>query len=158
LDLRGSDSHLQGNPWRCGGRLTPGGLLDDLPLGLEGSFRSLRGLWCQLLHGHPCRDVTYFSACQQTTRISAYDYSSRSSTASRRVLTFDYDRLWQRRFGCRGSVAAWASGAGSSTDGATSPASAVEGSSPSQLRSVDFLQKYSQRIVRQNDYCIKYYS
>jgi hypothetical protein len=35
-------------------------------------------------------------------RISAYDYSSWSSTSSRRVLTFDYGRLWQRRFGSRG--------------------------------------------------------
>jgi hypothetical protein len=35
-------------------------------------------------------------------RINAYDYWSWSSTASRRVLTFDYDRLWQRRFGSRG--------------------------------------------------------
>jgi hypothetical protein len=35
-------------------------------------------------------------------RISAYDYSSCSSTASGRVLTFDYGRLWQRRFGSRG--------------------------------------------------------
>jgi hypothetical protein len=42
--------------------------------------------------------------------------------------------------------------------GATSPASAVEGSSPSQLRSVDFLQKYPQRVVRQIDYCNEYYS
>jgi hypothetical protein len=36
------------------------------------------------------------------TRISAYDYSSWSSAASRTVLTFDYDRLRQRRFGGRG--------------------------------------------------------
>jgi hypothetical protein len=35
-------------------------------------------------------------------RISAYDYLSWSSTASRRVLTFDYGRLWQRCFGSRG--------------------------------------------------------
>jgi hypothetical protein len=34
--------------------------------------------------------------------ISAYDYSFWSSTASRRVLTFDYDHLWQRCFGSRG--------------------------------------------------------
>jgi hypothetical protein len=57
-----------------------------------------------------------------------------------------------------GSVAAWASGAGSSTGGAASPASAVAGSSPSQLRSVDFLQKYPQRVVRQIDYYNEYYS
>jgi hypothetical protein len=57
-----------------------------------------------------------------------------------------------------GSVAAWASGAASSTDGAVSSASAVEGSSPSQLRSVDFLQKYPQRVVRQIDYYNEYCS
>jgi hypothetical protein len=58
-----------------------------------------------------------------------------------------------------GSVAAWASGAGSSTGGAASPASAVAGSSPSQLRSVDFLHKYSQKVVKAIiDYCHEYYS
>jgi hypothetical protein len=40
-----------------------------------------------------------------------------------------------------GSVTAWASGAASSMGGAISSATADEGSSPSQLRSVDFLQK-----------------
>jgi hypothetical protein len=34
-------------------------------------------------------------------RISAYDYSSWSSAASRRVLTFDYAGLRQWRFGGR---------------------------------------------------------
>jgi hypothetical protein len=34
--------------------------------------------------------------------ISAYDYSPWSSTTSRRVLTFDYTRPRQRRFGSRG--------------------------------------------------------
>jgi hypothetical protein len=34
--------------------------------------------------------------------VSAYDYSSWSSAASRRVPTFDYTRLRQRRFGSRG--------------------------------------------------------
>jgi hypothetical protein len=34
--------------------------------------------------------------------VSAYDYSSWSFTASRRILTFDYTRLRQRRFGSRG--------------------------------------------------------
>jgi hypothetical protein len=33
--------------------------------------------------------------------ISAYDYSSWSSAASRRVLTFDYTGLRQQRFGSR---------------------------------------------------------
>jgi hypothetical protein len=44
------------------------------------------------LHRHPCRDVTTFSfsACQRDDKcISAYDYSSKSLIASRRVLTFD---------------------------------------------------------------------
>jgi hypothetical protein len=53
LDLGGSDSHLQGNPWRRGSRLPFGGLLDGFPLGLGGSFHGLRGLWCQFLHGYP---------------------------------------------------------------------------------------------------------
>jgi hypothetical protein len=47
---------------------------------------------------------------------------------------------------------------GSSTDGAASSASAVAGSSPSQLKSVDFLHKYPQRVVRQHDYYNEYYS
>jgi hypothetical protein len=69
----------------------------------QGSSRSLRGLWCQLLHWHPRRDVTTFSACQQNDMcISAYDYSFWSSAASRRVLTSDYTSLRQRRFGSRG--------------------------------------------------------
>jgi hypothetical protein len=159
LDLGGSDSHLQGSPWRRGTRLSPGGLLDGFPLGLGGSFRSLRGLWCQLLHGHPCRDVISFSAYQHTTRASVpttthpgvlqlHDgYSPSTTTASGSGASV-----------AGGSVAAWASGAASSTGGAVSSASAVEGSSPSQLRSVDFLQKYPQRVVRQIDYCNEYYS
>jgi hypothetical protein len=74
LDLRGADSHLQSNLWRRGDCLSPGGLLDDLRNRLGGSFRSLWGLWCQLLHWHPRRDVTTFSACQQDDMcISAYD-------------------------------------------------------------------------------------
>jgi hypothetical protein len=94
LDLGGADSHLQSNLWRRGDRLSPGGLLDDPRHGLGGSFCSLRGLWCQPLHWHPCRDVTTFSACQKDDKcISAYDYSSWSSAASRRVLTFDYTGL-----------------------------------------------------------------
>jgi hypothetical protein len=103
LDLRGADSHLQSNLWRRGDRLSPGDLLDDLRSRLGGSFRSLRGFWCQLLHRHPRRDVTTFSTCQQHDMgVSAYDYSSWSSAASRRVLTFDYTRLRQRRSGSRG--------------------------------------------------------
>jgi hypothetical protein len=102
LDLRGADSHLQSNPWRRGDRLSPGGLLDDLLHGLGGSFRSLWGLWCQPLHQHPCRDVTTFSACQRDDKcISALDYSSWSPVVSRRVLTFDYTGLRQRRLGNR---------------------------------------------------------
>jgi hypothetical protein len=102
LDLRGADSHLQSNLWRRGDRLSPGVLLDDLCHRLGGSFCSLRDLWCQPLHWHPGRDVTTFSACQKNDMcISAYDYSSRSSAASRRVLTFDYTGLRQRRFGSR---------------------------------------------------------
>jgi hypothetical protein len=80
LDLGGADSHLQSNLWRRGDCLSPGGLLDDLLHGLGGSFRSLRGLWCQPLHRHPCRDVTALSSstCQRDDKcISAYDYSSK---------------------------------------------------------------------------------
>jgi hypothetical protein len=102
LDLGGSDRHLQGNPWRRGSRFSPGRLLDDFTLGLGGSFRGLPGplvstpAWvprqgCHLLQRLSTRN----------THISAYDYSSWSSAASRRVLTFDYGRLWQRRFGSR---------------------------------------------------------
>jgi hypothetical protein len=103
LDLRGADSHLQSNLWRRGDRLPPGGLPDDLCHRLGGPFCSLRDLWCQLLHWHSRRDVTTFSACQQNDKyISTYDYSSWNSAASRRVLTFDYTRLRQRRFDSRG--------------------------------------------------------
>jgi hypothetical protein len=92
---------------RRGDTLSPGrhgGLLDDLLHGLGGSSRSLRGPWCRLLHRHPCRDVTTFSfsTCQKEDGcISAYDYSSKSLIASRRVLTFDYAGLRQRRLGSR---------------------------------------------------------
>jgi hypothetical protein len=82
----------------------PGGLLDDLLHGLGGSFRSLWGLWCQPLHRHPCRDVTTFSfsVCQRDDKcISAYDYSSKSLVALRRVLTFNNAGFRQRRLGSR---------------------------------------------------------
>jgi hypothetical protein len=88
LDLRGADSHLQSGLWRRGDSLSPGrhgGLLDDFFHRLGGSFRSLRDLWCRLLHRHPCRDVTTFSfsTCQREDKcVSDYDYSSRSSIAS----------------------------------------------------------------------------
>jgi hypothetical protein len=60
-----------------------GGLLDDFFHRLGGSSRSLRDLWCRLLHWHPRRDVTTFSlsTCQGEDKcISDHDYSSRSST------------------------------------------------------------------------------
>jgi hypothetical protein len=41
---------------------------------------------------------------------------------------------------------------------ASSSATAVEGSSPSQDRSVDFLQKYTSWLSMKFDYYIKYYS
>jgi hypothetical protein len=60
-------------------------------------------------------DVTTFSfsACQRDDKcISAYDYSSKSLIASRRVLTFDYASVRQRRLGSR-----WLSrGLGSGSD------------------------------------------
>jgi hypothetical protein len=48
-----------------------------------------------------------------------------------------------------GSGTAWEAGADSSADGATSSATAEEGSSPSQDRSVDFLQMHTQLVVSQ---------
>jgi hypothetical protein len=48
-----------------------------------------------------------------------------------------------------GSGTAWGAAVDSSADGATSSATADEGSSPSQDRSVDFLQKYTQLVVSQ---------
>jgi L-lactate utilization protein LutC len=48
-----------------------------------------------------------------------------------------------------GSGTAWEAGADSSMGGATSSATVVEGSSPSQDRSVDFLQKHTQMVVNQ---------
>jgi hypothetical protein len=49
--------------------------------------------------------------------------------------------------GCSGT--AWGAGADSSAGGATYSATAVEGSSPSQDKSVDFLQKHTQLVVSQ---------
>jgi hypothetical protein len=49
-----------------------------------------------------------------------------------------------------GSGTAWGTGADSSAGGATSSATAEEGSSPSKDKSVDFLQKHSQMVVSQN--------
>jgi hypothetical protein len=46
-----------------------------------------------------------------------------------------------------GSGTAWEAGADSSAGGVSSFATAEEGSSPSQDRSVDFLQKHTQLIV-----------
>jgi hypothetical protein len=46
-----------------------------------------------------------------------------------------------------GSGTAWAAGVDSSAGGATSSATADEGSSPSQDISVDFLQKHTQLVV-----------
>jgi hypothetical protein len=48
-----------------------------------------------------------------------------------------------------GSGTAWEAGADSSAGDATSSATAEEGSSPSQDRSVDFLQKHTQLVVSQ---------
>jgi hypothetical protein len=56
------------------------------------------------MHRYPRRDVATFSfsACQRDDKcISAYDYSSKSPITSRRVLTFDYAGLRQRRLGSR---------------------------------------------------------
>jgi hypothetical protein len=49
-----------------------------------------------------------------------------------------------------GSVTVWVVGAASSAGGASSSATAEEGSSPSQDKSVDFLQKHSQMVVSQH--------
>jgi hypothetical protein len=48
-----------------------------------------------------------------------------------------------------GSGTAWEAGAGSSAGASTSSATAEEGSSPSQDRYVDFLQKHTQLVVSQ---------
>jgi hypothetical protein len=48
-----------------------------------------------------------------------------------------------------GSGTAWETGADSSAGGATSSATDEEGSSPSQDRFVDFLQKHTQLVVSQ---------
>jgi hypothetical protein len=49
-----------------------------------------------------------------------------------------------------GSGTAWAVGVDSSAGGVTSSATTDEGSSPSQDRSVDFLQKHTQLVVSQH--------
>jgi hypothetical protein len=56
------------------------------------------------MHQHSRRDVATFSfsAYQRDDKcISAYEYSSKSPIASRKVLTFDYAGLRQRRLGSR---------------------------------------------------------
>jgi hypothetical protein len=110
-------------------------------------------LWCRLLHRHPRRDVTAFSlsACQREDKcISNYDYSSRSSIASE-----EYSPSTTLASGSGASVAggsgtAWDAGVDSSAGGATSSATADEGSSPSQDKSVDFLQKHTQLVISQH--------
>jgi hypothetical protein len=104
------------------------------------------------VHRHPRRDVTTFSlsACQREDKcISDYDYSSRSSIALE-----EYSPSTTLASGsgvpvAGGSGTAWEAGADSSAGGATSSATAEEGSSPSQDRSVDFLQKHTQLVVSQ---------
>jgi hypothetical protein len=57
------------------------------------------------------------------------------------------------------SDSAWGAGVDSSAGGVTSSsATTVEGSSPSQDRSVDFLQKYTNWLSIKIDYYTKYYS
>jgi hypothetical protein len=129
-----------------------GGFLDDFLHRLGGSSGSLRHAWCRLLHWHPRRDVTSlnFGTCQREDMcISDYDYSSRSSTASE-----EYSPSTTRASGndvsvAGGSGTAWDAGADSSVGGATSSATAAEGSSPFQDRSVDLLQKHTQLVVNQ---------
>jgi hypothetical protein len=69
------------------------------------------------------------------------DYSSRSSTASEEYLPSTTLASGSDASVAGASGTAWVAGADSSAGGATSSTTAVEGSSPSQDRSVDFLQK-----------------
>jgi hypothetical protein len=156
LDLRRTDHHLQSSLWRHGGLFSTsahGSLLGGLLHWLGGSAGSLRHFWCRLLHGHPRRDVTPFclGTCQGEDKcISDYDYSSRSTTASAEHLPSTTLASGNAASVAGASGIAWEAGADSSAGGATSSsATAVEGSSPSQDRSVDFLQKHTQLVVSQ---------
>jgi hypothetical protein len=96
LDLGGADSHLQSNLWRRGDRLSPGGLLSRGPLPQPpGPLVSTSAL-APLQGCHHLQRLSKRDKC-----ISAYDYSSWSPAASRRVLTFDYTSLRQRSLGSR---------------------------------------------------------
>jgi hypothetical protein len=67
-----------------------------------------------------------------------------------RVLTFDHAGLKQHSLSSRRFGLCLRGGSDSSAGGAaSSSATAVEGSSPSQDRSVDFLQKYTKLVVNQ---------
>jgi hypothetical protein len=82
--------------------------------------------------------------------ISDYDYSSRSSTASEEYSPSTTLASGNGASAAGGSGTAWVAAADSSAGGATSSATAEEGSSPSQDRSVDFLQKHTQLVVSQH--------
>jgi hypothetical protein len=90
----------------------------------------------------PRRDVTTFSlsTCQGEDKcISDYDYSSRSSIASEEFSPSTTLASGSGASVAGGSGTAWEAGADPSAGGATSSATAEEGSSSSQDRSVDFL-------------------
>jgi hypothetical protein len=79
--------------------------------------------------------------------ISYYDHSSRSSIASEEYSPSTTVASGSGASVAGGSGTAWDAGVDSSAGGATSSATADKGSSPSQDRSVDFLQKHTQLVV-----------
>jgi hypothetical protein len=84
---------------------------------------------------------------EKTKCVSDHDYSSRSSTTSEEYSPSTTLASGNGASVAGGSGTAWEAGADSSAGGATSSATAEEGSSPSQDRSVDFLQKHTQLVV-----------
>jgi hypothetical protein len=82
--------------------------------------------------------------------ISYYDYSSRSPIASEEYSPSTTLASGSDVSAAGGSGTTWGAGMDSSAGGATSSATAEEGSSPSQDKFVDFLQKHTQLVVSQH--------
>jgi hypothetical protein len=156
LDLWGADRHLQSNLWWYGGLLSAGrrgGFLGDLLHRLRGSFSSFRCRWCRLLHRHRRRDIAPFGldAWQEDVKfISNYDYSMGKIKPIAEHLPSTTLASGNAASAAGASDSTWGAGVDSSTGGATSSSATVaEGSSPSQDKSVDFLQKYTKLVVIQ---------
>jgi hypothetical protein len=139
LDLRGSDSHLQSNLWRRGDRLPPADFSTTSPTGSGVPPAASGASGVNSCIGTPTGMSPPSAPGNKTTRASVPTTTHPGALQ----LQEGYPPSTTLASGsgasvAGGSVTAWASGAASSTGGATSSPTADEGSSSSQLRSVDF--------------------